>query len=80
MERVGIELRRVIKEDGYCILILGDVHRGNTITNTAENIKEIYEKLGFTIHDIIDDQMPSNKCIPSNFKRSKLDRILIMTN
>ena len=46
---------------------------------TAEEIKKVYEKLGFVCYDIIDDAMPSNKCIPSNIKRNKLDRIMVMS-
>jgi hypothetical protein len=80
MKKVGIELRRVIKEGGYCIFILGDLHKGRKVINTAEEIRKIYEDLGFIMHGIVEDAMPTNKCIPSNYKRSKMDRILVMTN
>jgi len=80
MEKVGKQLIRVIKNQGFCIFILGDLHSGNKIINTAEEVQKIYEPLGFRTHAIINDAMPENKCIPSNFKRKKLDRILIMTN
>ncbi len=80
MEKVGLQLVKVLKSKGFCIFILGDLHNGKNIVNTAEKVSKLYEKLGFKTHAIIEDAMPINKCIPSNFKREKLDRILIMTN
>lgn len=80
MKKVGVELRRVIKKGGFCIFILGDLHSGKNIINTAEEIGKIYGKMGFEIHGIVEDAMPTNKCIPSNVKRKKFDRILLMTN
>ncbi len=80
MQKVGLELKRVIKKKGMCIFVLGDLHTGKKVINTAEEVKMIYETLGFKTHGIIEDVMPTNKCVPSNYKRSKLDRILVMTN
>jgi DNA modification methylase len=80
MKKVGEELRRVIKKGGLCIFILGDLHLSNRVINTAKEISEAYEELGFKTHEIIEDAMPINKCIPSIYKRLKLDRILVMTN
>ena len=80
MYKVGIELKRVIKKKGICIFVLGDLHTGKKVINTAEEVKKIYEKVGFKTHGIIEDVMPTNKCVPSIYKRSKMDRILVMTN
>jgi len=80
MEIVGKELRRVIKDKGFCIFILGDLHLGKKIINTAKEVSKLYKNLGFKTHEIIKDAMPINKCVPSIHKRLKLDRILIMTN
>ncbi len=80
MRKVGIELKRVIKNKGLCILILGDLHSGKTRINTANEVMKIYEMLGFKAHGTVEDAMPTNKCIPSNYKRSKMDRIILMTN
>lgn len=80
MEKVGKELRRVLKIGSYCIFILGDLHSGKKVINTASEVEKIFEDIGFKSHAIIDDAMPTNKCVPSSSKRQKLDRILIMTN
>ena len=80
MKKVGLELKRVLKEGSYIIYILGDLHQGKNIINTADEVRRTYEELGFKFHGIIDDDMPINKCVPSNVKREKLDRILIMSN
>ena len=80
MKKVGLELRRVIKRGGYCIFVLGDLHSGKNIINTGQEVKQLFEEIGFISYGIIEDAMPTNKCIPSNFKRKKFDRILVMTN
>ena len=80
MRKVGLELKRVIKKKGLCIFVLGDLHSGNLIINTAEEVRVVYEKLGFKTYGIIEDAMPNNKCIPSKIKRVKLDRIIVMKN
>ena len=80
MYKVGLELKRVIKKKGICIFVLGDLHTGKKVINTAEEVKKIYETIGFKTYGIIEDVMPKNKCVPSIYKRSKMDRILVMTN
>jgi len=80
MCKAGKEIQRVIKNNGYCIFILGDLHSAKVVINTAKEVSKVYEELGFKIHGVIDDSMPTNKCVPSTYKRKKLDRILIMTN
>ena len=88
MRTVGINLSRILKDNGLCIFILGDVHLSKTKTlNTAQDISSVYEELGFKTHAIIDDIIPASKTtfvkfggdIAINSKQEKLDRILIMT-
>ena len=80
MRKIGMELKRVIKNKGYCIFILGDMQSGKIIINTGEEVRNVFEEIGFKFHGIIEDAMPTNKCIPSKIKRNKFDRILVMTN
>jgi len=80
MKKVGLELQRVLKPKKLCILILGDHLSGKKLVNTAEEIEKLYTEMGFITHGIIDDWMPTNRSIPSNHKRKKLDRILILEN
>lgn len=89
MKLVGEELRRVLKHDGLLIFILGDVHLSpKKSLNTAEDISEIYEDLGFKKIDIIDDEIPASKTTIVKYggsnsiqkKKEKLDRVLIMRN
>lgn len=87
MLKIGFELRRVLKDDGVVVFVLGDVHYGKKSVNTAKDISRLYEehKLFKTI-DIIDDRIPpekttiikygGNKAIST--KKEKLDRILIL--
>ena len=81
MRKVGKHLRDCIKPNGYCIFVLGDLHSGKKIINTAQDIGKVYKELGFKVHEnIIEDKMPDNKSHPSAFKRRKNDRILFMIN
>jgi len=78
MKKVGLKLYKFLKPNRPCILVLGDVKKNNALTNTAEEIANIYEDIGFKKIAVVDDEMPSTKSFPSNYKRRKLDRILIM--
>jgi len=87
MKEVGLELNRVLKPNGRIVFVLGDVHKGNKTINTAAEIEKIYTKIGFQSHGHINDEIPSEKTTIVKFggeeaikkKRTKLDRILIMT-
>ena len=80
MKKLCIELKRVLKRNGLCVFILVYHHEGKKIINTAVEIAKIYKQIGFQINDIFEDAMPPNKALPTNFKRLKKDRIMIMTN
>ncbi|MFW9878057.1 MAG: DNA methyltransferase [Candidatus Thorarchaeota archaeon] len=73
------EINRVIKKSGYCIFILGDCFKRGAIINTAEQLKPICEKYGFTSHAIIQDKIPINKSVQKRTKTQKHDRIMILT-
>ncbi|MDD2933781.1 MAG: class I SAM-dependent methyltransferase [Methylotenera sp.] len=88
MKEVGLELKRVMKNDSLCVFILGDVHLSakNTL-NTAEDISKLYEEIGFKTHAIIDDEIPASRTTIVKYggdaaiqnKKTKLDRILVMS-
>ncbi|MDC0406031.1 site-specific DNA-methyltransferase [Gammaproteobacteria bacterium] len=89
MHLVGREMKRVLKKDGLLVFILGDVHLSpNKSLNTAEDIADLYEKIGFKKVDIINDQIPASKTTIVKYggtnsiqkKKEKLDRVLIMRN
>ena len=89
MDLVGKELKRVLKTNGLLIFILGDVHLSpKKSLNTAEDISELYEKIGFKRIDIINDDIPASKTTIVKYggvksienKKEKLDRVLIMKN
>ena len=88
MKKVGIELSRVLKNDGLCIFILGDVHLSAKKTlNTADDISKIYEEIGFKTHSIVSDEIPPSRTTIVKYKgnegisskKTKLDRILVMS-
>jgi tRNA G10 N-methylase Trm11 len=80
MSKVGVELKRVLKPQSLCIFILGDSQIGKKVINTAQEVGNVYEGLGFSIIGMTEDWMPKNKAIPSSFKREKLDRFLLLLN
>lgn len=79
MKKVGQELHRVMKPGSHMLFVLGDVHTTKNSINTALDIGQLYEKIGFETKDIIDDVLPRNKCAVQNgFHKKKMDRILIL--
>jgi DNA modification methylase len=89
MTLVGKELKRVLKPNSLLIFILGDVHLSpKRSLNTAQDISELYEKIGFQKIDIINDEIPASKTTLVKYggvdsisnKKEKLDRVLIMKN
>lgn len=79
MIKVGVELKRVVIPGGYIVCVLGDVVGKNKSINTAENVAEVYQDIGYEKLGIINDEIPINKRA-SGSKRKKFDRILIMKN
>lgn len=82
MIEVGKEMKRVLKDNAYCVWILGDLNLSNgKFINTAVEVGKTYEeKLGFKIIDIIDDVIPRNKSVSQNGVKNKLDRVIILQN
>ena len=79
MEKSLKEFRRVLKDKGYCVFIIGDCFRNKTIINTANDLLPIARRVGFTCHAIIEDAIPINKSVQKRTKTQKYDRIIIMT-
>lgn len=80
MKIVGLELKRVLKPKGRIIFILGDLHKNGKRINTAEEVKKLYNEIGFKTHAIIDDELPLNKSVQRKDENTRLDRIMVMTH
>jgi DNA modification methylase len=89
MDLIGKEMRRVLKNNGLLVFILGDVHlTPKKSLNTAQDISDRYEEIGFKKIDIINDQIPASKTTIVKYggdksiqkKKETLDRVLIMKN
>lgn len=79
MKKVGKELHRVMKPNSHILFVLGDVHMTKYSLNTAKDVGKLYEEIGFKMIDIVDDEIPRNKCAVQNgCHKKKLDRILIL--
>ena len=79
MKKCALEMKRVLKSGSKCILILGDLHKGKTVINTAEEIKNMMEPLGFICHAVVEDEIPFGIAVQRKDPKKRLDRILIMT-
>jgi len=79
MMKTIYEMRRVLKKGGYCILVVGDCEKGKKLINTANELKPLLEKAGFTCHGIIEDEIPINKSVQKRSKWQKHDRIMVLT-
>ena len=73
------EFSRVLKNNGRCIVVVGDVFKGKKLINTAEELIPVFEKNGFICHAIISDEIPINKSVQKRTKTQKLDRIMVLT-
>lgn len=73
------EMNRVLKKNGYCILIVGDCIKGKKLINTADELKPLLEASGFTCHGIVQDEIPINKSVQKKSDWQKHDRIMILT-
>jgi DNA modification methylase len=88
MRKIALEIRRVLKSNGLCIFVLGDLHIGKNSLNTSKDVSEVYEQEGFKIHGTVIDEIPKEKTTIVKFggkeaiknKKKKLDRILVMSN
>ena len=87
MLKIGVELNRILKDDGVIVFVLGDVRYGKRTVNTALDISNLYEENRlFKTLDIINDKIPSEKTTIIKYggnqaissKKEKLDRILIL--
>ena len=79
MDKCILEMRRVLKNGSKCILILGDLHKGRTVINTADEIRKVMENRGFITHGMINDEIPFGISVQRRNPGIRLDRVLIMT-
>ncbi len=79
MKKTILEMNRVLKRKGFCVLIVGDCFKNKKVINTALELKPILEECGFTCHAIVQDEIPINKSVQKRSDIQKHDRIMILT-
>ena len=75
------EIFRVLKADGYCVLVLGDVDRNGKIRRTAEILADLAVDAtagGFVVETIYDDRIPDKRRSRRKTRTTKFERILVM--
>jgi SAM-dependent methyltransferase len=75
------EIHRVLRLEGYCVLVLGDVDRDGKIRRTAEILAELAVDAtddGFVVETIYDDRIPDERRSRRKTKTTKFERILVM--
>ena len=75
------EIYRVLRPEGYCALVLGDVERDGKIRRTAEILAELAADVtggGFVVETIYDDRIPDIRRSRRNTRTTKFERILVM--
>jgi len=81
MARCLVEIDRILKPDGYCVLVLGDVHTNGKTKRTAEILGELAAEVTqdrFSVLTIYDDLIPDERRSRRNTKTTKFERILVM--
>lgn len=75
------EMNRVLKPEGHCVLVLGDVDRDGRTKRTAEILgalaKEVTDSQ-FVVDTIYDDLIPDDRRTRRRTKTTKFERILVM--
>jgi tRNA G10 N-methylase Trm11 len=75
------EMHRVLKHEGRCILVLGDVDRDGQIKRTAEILADLAQQVtkdGFMVETIYDDRIPDERRSRRRTGTTKFERILVM--
>lgn len=78
MEKVIVELKRVLKPGGYCVFVVGDHFKGKEIINTADELSVIFKNHGFKYHGAVPDPIPVNKSVQKRTDNVKFERIMIL--
>jgi DNA modification methylase len=82
MRKCLLEMERVLKSRGCCVLVLGDVDQNGRTRRTAELLAELAIEAtrgGFQIETIYDDRIPDERRSRRKTSTTKFERILIMT-
>ena len=81
MSKCISEMHRVLKSEGYCVLVLGDVERDGQIRRTAEILADLARQVcddGFFVETIYDDIIPDDRRSRRRTRTTKFERILVM--
>lgn len=81
MSKCISEMHRVLKSEGYCVLVLGDVERDGQIRRTAEILADLARQIcddGFFVETIYDDIIPDERRSRRRTCTTKFERILVM--
>jgi len=75
------EMSRVLKPEGYCVLVLGDVDRDGKTRRTAEIMADLAVEVTqnqFVVDTIYDDRIPDKRRSRRQTRTTKFERILVM--
>ena len=75
------EMDRVLKPQGYCVLVLGDVDRAGKLLRTAEILGDLAVEVSqgrFVVETIYDDYIPDERRSRRRTQTTKFERILVM--
>ncbi len=75
------EMYRVLRPQGYCVLVLGDVERDGKLQNTAGILSEVASKItndGLELVTLYDDRIPDERRSRRQTRTTKFERILVM--
>ena len=80
MEKIIKDLKIVLKPNGICCFVLGDLKNSKEDINTSKLINRIFENNSFEYITTINDTIPINKSIQKRSGTPKVERILIVKN
>ncbi|MCA9992060.1 MAG: hypothetical protein KDE29_13780 [Anaerolineales bacterium] len=75
------EMARVLKPNGHCVLVLGDVERSGKTQRTAEIVADLAvtaTEQSLVVETIYDDKIPDERRARRETKTTRFERILVM--
>jgi len=85
MSDVCQQLEKVVADDGYVCLVIGDVRQGEESINLADEVwNQAIEPLGWHLHASVVDELPVGRKVSRIWKNNsgratKVDRVLILS-
>jgi len=72
-------IRRVLRSGKICVMVLGEVNKGDHTVNTVEVLLDVTRKVGgFNCETIIEDAIPKDRRVRKNGSGTRREWIIVL--